>query len=125
MDKNEDFLKELEQITNSLEKDYHQVIKPTENITNKISNNLEKKEQDKTEQNIINPNPNKINVNQIKNNDLNNNPFGNFGMPFMNENINPEDCLKEFQKLMENDIDLDDNDPEAKEMMKLLGKTIN
>jgi len=120
---NDDFLKELEQITNSLEKDYNEVIKPAQSSV--IENNSQAKSttDNKT---VANQNENKKNGsnNNSNNNPLGNfaNPFANFGMPFMNPNANPEDCFKELQKLISTDIDIDANDPESQEMFKLLGK---
>lgn len=127
---NDDFLKELEQITNSLEKDYNEVIKPaqssvSENLINQAFSTVEKKtvaNQNEIKKAELNNDINSNNTNA--NNPFGNfsNPFANFGMPFMNPNANPEDCFKELQKLISTDIDLDDNDPESQEMFKLLGK---
>ena len=50
-----------------------------------------------------------------------NNPFANFKMPFISEG-NEDDYMKEFQKLFTADIQIDENDPESNEMMKLLSK---
>lgn len=128
---NDDFLKELEQVTNSLEKDYNEVIKPaqsaaSENAINQAKSTAENRtvhnpsESKKNEVNCNNVNPTNSNANNPFGNFAN--PFANFGMPFMNPNANPEDCFKELQKLISTDIDLDDNDPESQEMFKLLGK---
>lgn len=128
---NDDFLKELEQITNSLEKDYNEVIKPAQSaVSQNLNNQAKSTAESKT---VPNPNENikieanKNNINATDNNANNPfgnfaNPFANFGMPFMNPNANPEDCFKELQKLIGTDIDLDENDPESQEMFKLLGK---
>jgi len=110
---NDDFLSELEQMTNSLDKDYNKVVNSNDNPTQK-----------KPSSDVIkNPPENKQQENPFINNNNQNNPFANFGMPFGNPNMNmnPEDCFKELQKLMESDIGLDDNDPESKEMFNLLG----
>ena len=117
---NDDFLKELEQITNSLEKDYNEVIKPAQSAANDNTKNQTKTI---TENKLIQNTTEKKIENNNNQNPFTNfaNPFANFGMPFMNSNANPEDCFKELQKLMETDIDLDENDPESKEMFKLLG----
>lgn len=125
---NDDFLKELEQITNSLEKDYNEVIKPAQSsVSENAVNQAKSTTENKT---IANQNENKKNETVNNNNSANANnafgnfanPFANFGMPFMNPNANPEDCFKELQKLISTDIDLDENDPESQEMFKLLGK---
>jgi len=121
---NDEFLKELEQITNSLEKDYKEVIKPTQPKVSEKSNTQSKP--------ILENKPSlpqDENVKNSENNNMNNqntfgnfpNPFANFGMPFMNPNGNPEECFKELQKLIGNDIDIDENDPENQEMLKMLG----
>jgi hypothetical protein len=123
---NDDFLKELEQMTNSLDKDYSQII-------NNDSNPKQKKTSTDTNSNTNMINPLDIKVenekkqeNPFMNNSNNaNNPFGNFGNIFANPNMNPEDCFKELQKLMESDLGgTDDNDLESKEMFNLLGKKI-
>jgi hypothetical protein len=120
---NDDFLKELEQMTNSLDKDYSQIINSDNNTIQK-KNSLEAN----SNTNMINPTDKKIEAenkqeNPFFNNSNNlNNPFGNFGNMFANPNMNPEDCFKELQKLMESDLGgPDDNDLESKEMFNLLG----
>lgn len=127
---NDDFLKELEQITNSLDKDFNEVIKPAQIISTENKNVQEKKvSSNNITNNNANANKSSGEENSKNNNNNNNpnpfgnfaNPFANFGMPFMNPNTNPEDCFKELQKLMEQDIEIDENDPEAKDMFKLLG----
>jgi len=121
---NDDFLKELEQITNSLEKDYNEVIKPAQSsISEKANNKAKSTIENKTvsvKNEIKKDEHNKNNANDPFGNFAN--PFANFGMPFMNPNSNPEDCFKELQKLISTDIDMDENDPESQEMFKLLGK---
>ena len=47
------------------------------------------------------------------------NPFSNFNMPFISEG-NEDDYMKELQKLLASDINIDENDPECNEMMKML-----
>jgi hypothetical protein len=121
---NDDFLKELEQITNSLEKDYNEVIKPAQSsVSEKANNQAKSTTENKTVsvKNEIKKDENtKINANDPFGNFAN--PFANFGMPFMNPNANPEDCFKELQKLISTNVDMDENDPESQEMFKLLGK---
>lgn len=121
---NDEFLKELEQITNSLEKDYNEVIKPTQSTVSEKSNTpLKQIVENKTSI------PQNENVKKSENKNLNNqnpfgnfpNPFANFGMPFMNPNGDPEECFKELQKLIGTDVDINENDPENQEMLKMLG----
>lgn len=126
---NDDFLKELEQITNSLEQDYKQVIKPAQSSA---SEKPDVPAKSMTENKTVSvKNENKINENANNNSNANNplgnfaNPFANFEMPYMNPNANPEDCFKELQKLISTDIDMDENDPESQEMFKLLGKLVS
>jgi hypothetical protein len=47
--------------------------------------------------------------------------FGDFNMPFISAD-NEEDYIKELQKLLNStDLQVDENDPETKQMMKMLG----
>jgi hypothetical protein len=114
---NDEFLNELEQMTNSLDKDYNKII----STENKSSNENDIQIIDHKEPLGVNKQENQFNFNGNNFNQNQNNPFQNFGMPFANPNLNPEDCFKEFQKLLESDLGGIEDDPESKEMFKLLG----
>lgn len=89
---NDELMKELEELTRSMEHDF---LKENQNTT-------------------TNKQPESNNTNQF-----NNNPFANFSMPYVGEG-NEDAYMKELQKLLNVDLDVDENDPECKEMMKLL-----
>jgi hypothetical protein len=92
----DDFMKELEQLTLSMQKEMENNSKQNETSTVKNSDNSE--------------------GNKPKNNS---NPFNNFQIPYMSGE-NEDQYLKELQKLLTTDLQLDANDPETAEMMKLL-----
>ena len=91
-----EFLKELQEMTKSMQDEFEKE---------------SKKENGAPKQNNIN------------NNNTNNNfnPFGNFNMP-MNFTGNENDMLKELQNLINADLNIDDSDPNVKNMMDQLSK---
>ena len=84
-----------------------ELMKELEELTKSMEQELIKENTNIKIEQPINPKPNM------------NNPFSNFNMPFMSEG-NEDDYMKELQKLLTNDIQIDENDPESNEMMKLL-----
>jgi hypothetical protein len=92
----DEFLKELQQLTLSMQQE---------------------------KSNTQNTNQNDNNKSQTTNKDnKQNNPFGDFNMPFLSEG-NEEDYMKELTKLLGMDLQMDQKDSgEYGDMMKLLRK---
>lgn len=65
-----------------------------------------------------------VNTNNFNLNDNSFNPFGNFNMP-LNFSGNESDMLKELQNLINMDLNIDESDPNVKDLMGQLSKHLH